>query len=74
MYLFPDSKMALKLSVQAQKKRLVKVTGSEVMVHPIAGTRRRSASVEEDIRLGEELLADPKERCRTPDVGRSWKK
>jgi anthranilate synthase component 1 len=48
--------------------------GTEVMVHPIAGTRRRSASVEEDIRLGEELLADPKERAEhlmLVDLGRN---
>ena len=53
---------------------LVKVTGREVMVHPIAGTRKRSASLEEDVRLGEELLADPKERAEhlmLVDLGRN---
>jgi anthranilate synthase component 1 len=52
----------------------VKVTDGEVMVHPIAGTRKRSASPEEDKRLGEELLADPKERAEhlmLVDLGRN---
>ena len=60
--------------VGSSPEALVKVTGPEVMVHPIAGTRRRSASVEEDIRLGEELLADPKERAEhlmLVDLGRN---
>jgi anthranilate synthase component 1 len=60
--------------VGSSPEALVKVTGTEVMVHPIAGTRRRSASVEEDIRLGEELLADPKERAEhlmLVDLGRN---
>ena len=34
-----------------------------VAVRPIAGTRPRGASAEEDIRLAEELKADPKERA-----------
>lgn len=53
---------------------LVKVTGREVMVHPIAGTRKRSSSLEEDVRLGEELLSDPKERAEhlmLVDLGRN---
>ncbi len=60
--------------VGSSPEALVKVTGDEVMVHPIAGTRRRSASLEEDIRLGEELLADPKERAEhlmLVDLGRN---
>ncbi len=60
--------------VGSSPEALVKVTGKEVMVHPIAGTRKRSASVEEDIRLGEELLADPKERAEhlmLVDLGRN---
>jgi len=40
---------------------LVQVEGGEVAVRPIAGTRRRGASPEEDAALAEELLADPKE-------------
>lgn len=60
--------------VGSSPEALVKVTGDEVMVHPIAGTRRRSASLEEDIRLGDELLADPKERAEhlmLVDLGRN---
>ena len=60
--------------VGSSPEALVKVTGKDVMVHPIAGTRKRSASVEEDIRLGEELLADPKERAEhlmLVDLGRN---
>ena len=60
--------------VGSSPEALVKVTGREVMVHPIAGTRKRSSSLEEDIRLGEELLADPKERAEhlmLVDLGRN---
>ena len=60
--------------VGSSPEALVKVTGNEVMVHPIAGTRKRSASVEEDTRLGEELMADPKERAEhlmLVDLGRN---
>jgi anthranilate synthase component 1 len=60
--------------VGSSPEALVKVTGRQVMVHPIAGTRKRSASLEEDIRLGEELLADPKERAEhlmLVDLGRN---
>ena len=60
--------------VGSSPEALVKVTGDEVMVHPIAGTRKRSSSLEEDIRLGEELLADPKERAEhlmLVDLGRN---
>ena len=60
--------------VGSSPEALVKVTGKEVMVHPIAGTRKRSDSAEEDHRLGEELLADPKERAEhlmLVDLGRN---
>jgi anthranilate synthase component 1 len=60
--------------VGSSPEALVKVTGSEVMVHPIAGTRKRSTNQEEDLRLGEELLADPKERAEhlmLVDLGRN---
>jgi anthranilate synthase component 1 len=60
--------------VGSSPEALVKVTGNEVMVHPIAGTRKRSTNQEEDLRLGEELLADPKERAEhlmLVDLGRN---
>jgi anthranilate synthase component 1 len=37
--------------------------GPRVTIRPLAGTRRRGVSPEEDQRLAEELLADPKERA-----------
>jgi len=39
----------------------VRLQGGEVTVRPIAGTRPRGATHEEDIALEKELLADPKE-------------
>ncbi|MBV6305588.1 anthranilate synthase component I [Candidimonas humi] len=36
---------------------------SEITIRPLAGTRKRGATPEEDERLAEELLADPKERA-----------
>jgi anthranilate synthase component 1 len=42
---------------------LARLEGGRVTVRPIAGTRRRGRSEEEDRHLAEELLADPKERA-----------
>lgn len=72
MYLF---RFADGLSVVGSSpEALVKVTDREVMVHPIAGTRKRSSNAEEDHRVGEELLSDPKERAEhlmLVDLGRN---
>jgi anthranilate synthase component I len=49
--------------VGSSPEALVTVTGDRAVVHPPAGTRPRGATPEEDVRLTEELLADPKERA-----------
>jgi len=53
---------------------MVRVVDGKVTVRPLAGTRKRGATEEEDQRLGEELLADPKERAEhvmLVDLGRN---
>jgi anthranilate synthase component I len=53
---------------------LVRVRDGEVTIRPIAGTRPRGSSPEEDRRLAAELLADPKERAEhlmLLDLGRN---
>ncbi len=53
---------------------MVKVESGEMTVRPIAGTRRRGESDEEDADLAEELLNDPKERAEhimLLDLGRN---
>lgn len=53
---------------------MVRVVDGVVTVRPLAGTRRRGATEEEDRRLAEELLADPKERAEhvmLVDLGRN---
>lgn len=53
---------------------MVRVIDGEVTVRPLAGTRPRGANEAEDVALGEELLADPKERAEhvmLVDLGRN---
>src|SRR5260370_3060042 len=53
---------------------LVRVRDGDVTIRPIAGTRPRGSSPEEDRRLAAELLADPKERAEhlmLLDLGRN---
>jgi anthranilate synthase component 1 len=58
----------------ASPEPLLTVHGRDVSTRPIAGTRPRGATAEEDIRLSEELLADEKERAEhvmLVDLGRN---
>jgi anthranilate synthase component 1 len=60
--------------VGSSPEALVTVTGRRAVLHPIAGTRPRGATPEEDSRLAVELLADPKERSEhvmLVDLGRN---
>ena len=60
--------------VGASPEPLVRVEGRRVMTRPVAGTRGRGASLEEDAGLAEELLADEKERAEhvmLVDLGRN---
>jgi anthranilate synthase component 1 len=53
---------------------MCRVVDGKVTVRPLAGTRPRGRSEEEDRRLAEELLADPKERAEhvmLVDLGRN---
>lgn len=62
------------LVVGASPEVLVRKEGEQVEVRPIAGTRPRGATPEEDQRFETELLADPKERAEhimLIDLGRN---
>jgi anthranilate synthase component 1 len=53
---------------------MVRVEGDRVTIRPLAGTRPRGKTEEEDERLAAELLADPKERAEhimLVDLGRN---
>jgi len=53
---------------------LVRVQDGEITIRPIAGTRKRGATREEDMALSQALLADPKERAEhlmLLDLGRN---
>jgi anthranilate synthase component 1 len=53
---------------------LVRMKDGKVIVRPLAGTRKRGATPEEDAALEKELLADPKERAEhlmLIDLGRN---
>lgn len=58
----------------ASPEILVRLRDDQVTVRPIAGTRKRGATAEEDHALAEDLLADPKERAEhlmLLDLGRN---
>src|SRR5205807_4328149 len=60
--------------VGASPEMLVRVTGSRAETRPIAGTRPRGATRDDDARLEKSLLADPKENAEhlmLVDLGRN---
>ncbi|OGV40051.1 MAG: hypothetical protein A2020_13710, partial [Lentisphaerae bacterium GWF2_45_14] len=60
--------------VGASPEVMAKCEDGKITVRPIAGTRKRGATPEEDITLEKELLADPKERAEhimLVDLGRN---
>jgi anthranilate synthase component I len=60
--------------VGSSPEMLVRVEGRHVETHPIAGTRPRGRTMDEDLRLGEELKQDAKERAEhvmLVDLGRN---
>jgi len=62
------------LVVGASPEVMVRKEGERVELRPIAGTRPRGATPEEDQHLAEDLLADPKERAEhvmLVDLGRN---
>jgi anthranilate synthase component 1 len=60
--------------VGASPEILVRLAGETMTVRPIAGTRPRGATPQEDAAIAQELLADPKERAEHVmliDLGRN---
>ena len=60
--------------VGASPEVMVRLEADRIDLRPIAGTRRRGATEEEDQALADELLADPKERAEhimLVDLGRN---
>jgi anthranilate synthase component 1 len=60
--------------IGASPEIMVRLSGGEITLRPIAGTRPRGATPAEDARIAEELLADPKERAEHVmliDLGRN---
>jgi anthranilate synthase component 1 len=70
-YLRQGSELSL---VGSSPEIMVRVEGDKVTIRPLAGTRRRGLTEEEDDRLAAELIADPKERAEhimLVDLGRN---
>src|SRR5262249_18599199 len=66
---FPDARVT-----GASPECLVRLDGGTIELRPLAGTRPRGDTPEEDARLAAELLADPKERAEhimLIDLGRN---
>ena len=67
-------RMGAQSIIGASPEMLVRVEGSHVETHPIAGTRRRGATPDEDQRLADELRRSEKERAEhvmLVDLGRN---
>ncbi|MBM6403773.1 anthranilate synthase component I [Phycicoccus sp. CSK15P-2] len=76
MYLFrfPTPDGSSYAVVGSSPEALVRVTGGRAITHPIAGSRPRGKTPEDDVRLADELLEDPKERSEhvmLVDLGRN---
>lgn len=62
------------IQIGSSPEILVRKDGSNIELRPIAGTRKRGKTEEEDLALERELLADPKERAEhlmLVDLGRN---
>lgn len=62
------------IQIGSSPEILVRKEGDSIELRPIAGTRKRGATEEEDLALEKELLADPKERAEhlmLVDLGRN---
>ena len=62
------------IQIGSSPEILVRKDGDSIELRPIAGTRKRGFTVEEDLALEQELLADPKERAEhlmLVDLGRN---
>ena len=60
--------------IGSSPETMVRLTGNTIELRPIAGTRRRGATPEEERELEADLLADPKERAEhimLVDLGRN---
>jgi anthranilate synthase component I len=60
--------------IGSSPETMVRLTGDTIELRPIAGTRRRGATPEEERTLEDDLLADPKERAEhimLVDLGRN---
>ena len=60
--------------VGSSPEALVRLTAGEAMLHPIAGTRHRGQTPQQDEELAQELMADKKERAEhlmLVDLGRN---
>ena len=60
--------------VGTSPEMLIRVEGDQLVTRPLAGTRRRGATPDEDVELARELLSDAKERAEhvmLVDLGRN---